>query len=48
MYSKKYKIDERHYGLLYDNDLTTNYITKSTYLSGKKIISELTEKEKEK
>jgi hypothetical protein len=45
--SPKYKIDERHYGLLYDNDLTTNYITKSTYLSGKKIISELTEKEKE-
>ena len=45
--SPKYKIDEKHYGLLYDNDLTTNYITKSTYLSGKKIISELTEKEKE-
>ena len=45
--SPKYKIDERHYGLLYDNDLTTNYLTKSTILSGKRIINELTEKEKE-
>ena len=45
--SPKYKIDEKHYGLLYDNDLTTNYITKSTILSGKRIINELTEKEKE-
>ena len=45
--SPKYKIDEKHYGLLYDNDLTTNYLTKSTILSGKRIINELTEKEKE-
>lgn len=45
--SPKYKIDEKHYGLLYDNDLITNYLAKSTYLSGKKIINELTEKEKE-
>ena len=45
--SPKYKIDEKHYGLLYENDLITNYLAKSTYLSGKKIINELTEKEKE-
>ena len=45
--SPKYKIDKEHYGLLYIDDLTTNYLTKSTYLSGKKIINELTEKEKE-
>ena len=43
--SPKYKIDEEHYGIVYNNDLKTNYMTKSTYLSGKSVINELPEEE---
>ena len=41
-----YKIDDKHFGLLYTDDYITNSITKSTYMNNRKNEEELTEEEK--